>query len=160
MSTVVRKKQYARASEGIHPGRMVKSNDLGIVEYKGERKPRGNFDWIVLDESDELGAPIHVFESFNLTIENKSRLLKILTEILGKPPDEEIDLEDLEGTECDLLIRHNERDGKVYANIENHIPYRSKAEKAKAAGARTKTVITRNQPEEDPTEITDADIPF
>jgi hypothetical protein len=155
MSTVVKRKQYAKASEGIHPGRLVKFKNLGLVEYMGEKRPRGNFDWIILDESDELGAPIHVYESFNLTIENKSRLGKILTEMLGMPPDDEIVLEGLVGTECGLEIRHNANDGKIYANIEKHLPHAPR-EKTKAAGART--VVARSQPQEDL--ITDADIPF
>ena len=165
MTTIVRKKEYQKLSEGLHHCRLFKFNNRGVISYMGEERPRGNFEWIALDEKDSQRNPVHVFESFNpTTIEPKSTLLRILTQ-MGVDTDGDVVLEDLEGTECDLVIQHNKGvNGTVYADIVNHLPHKPKEEikeaKTKAAGASAKTVVTRSQPKEDPVTIKDEDIPF
>jgi hypothetical protein len=156
--TIVRKKKYEKLSEGLHHCRLFKFNNLGVIPYMGEERPRGNFDWIALDENDSQGNPVHVFESFNpTTIEPKSTLLKILTQ-MHVDTDGDVVLEDLEGTECDLEIMHNASDGKVYANIVQHLPHTPRKE-TKASGMNARTVV-RSQPQEDAVAISDDDIPF
>jgi hypothetical protein len=170
---VVRKKHHQLTAQGMHHGRLIEVKNYGLVaDFRGERKLRGAFVWELQDEQDAEGKPLVIYESFNLSIEKKSRLRQILTEILGTEPNDEIVLNDLEGTECNLVVKHrrSDKDGEMYANIEGHFPLavKSATTKAKTAGASGASEVfvareskreTRTQKPHDPT-LTDEEISY
>lgn len=120
---VVEKKRYQRPTPGLHHGNAIDVKDYGLVtDFRGEKRRRCALVWELQDEKDAEGKPIVIYESFNLTIEKKSRLRKIWTEIFGREPDDKIVLNQLKGIECNLVVQHNHKDGEVYANVEGHFP--------------------------------------
>jgi hypothetical protein len=168
---VVEEKRRQQASSGLHHGELTEVKNYGLVpDFNGEKKLRGGFGWELQDEKDADGKNIVIYESFNLTIEKKSRLRKILTEILGHEPDDKIVLNQLIGTECNLIVQHNHKNGEVYANIEGHFPLQpgSTTSKAKSQpfggtsagtyGAKGAANVRKSKSEiEDPTTITGKD---
>jgi len=110
-----------------------------------------------------------VFQTFNLSLHPQSFLTRAITDITGREPGHEFDLDSLVGREVELVIKHNEgNDGRVYANVRTILP-QTAAENAeeKRVGAMTEKVKEQGRPshtvkapEPEPVKITDADIPF
>jgi len=170
---VIEKKRYQLPTPGLHHGKVIDVKDYGLVtDFRGEKRRRCALVWELQDEKDSEGRPIVIYESFNLTIEKKSRLRKIWTEIFGREPDDKIVLNQLVGIECNLVVQHNHKNGEVYANVEGHFPLTSRNVPRKAKnqpsdrnssgtnGAEGVTGVRKPKSEiEDPTTITDKDTP-
>lgn len=104
-------------SEGLHSARIRRCKDLGQVESKFGMQHRVRFIFEVLDEADSQGNPKLAFASFNLSLNPKSLLYKFLRQLLGEEPPASIDLESLAGTECGIVVEHNQTATGTYANI-------------------------------------------
>jgi hypothetical protein len=81
-----------------------------------DKKPRIRFVWLV-EQRDSEGKQIAVWVSYPNSLYVKSHLCKTITTLLGRDPGNRFDLETLLGKTARILIRHNERNGRVFANI-------------------------------------------
>lgn len=104
---------------------LAEIRDLGLIDqvYNGKAKKvhKVLFRW-QLAELDEEKQPKRQYERFTLSLHEKAGLRKRIKEMFGKEPPASLDLEKLTGYNGDLVITHNEKDGKKYANIAAVIP--------------------------------------
>jgi len=68
---------------------------------------------------DDAGNPVELRTSPTLSLHKKATLLAFVKGIEGKEPDDldSYDLETLVGRKCRVMIEHNEKNGRGYANI-------------------------------------------
>jgi hypothetical protein len=91
--------------------------DLGEVVGQFGSKNKVRLVW-VSDEINSDGDPIIVMLSVTNSMHEKSTLRKTVKSILGRDPgDGEFDLESLVGSQNQLVIVHNESEGRTYANV-------------------------------------------
>lgn len=156
-------KIYQLPPEGMYRGQLTTIEELGPTMTPNGEKDRVRFIW-TLEEKDEEGNPFRVFESFNLSIHPKSLLSKTIFEITGKSPGQEFELNDLVGSELNLVLQHNtnEFDGRTYCNIAARLRPSTAAETAEAKRVTTAVAKVNAQATTttDPNTITDEDIPF
>jgi hypothetical protein len=120
MSIVVKDKVYELADEGVHSAVISEVKDLGLVETTFGTKDRVQFTLEVLDQKDTEGEPIKVFVRANKSLHHKSTLGNMLNQ-LSVPVNGEFDLEDLVGMKVQVVIQHNENQGKTYANVTSFL---------------------------------------
>ena len=126
-------KDFKIPSEGTVQAVLSTVKDLGLVDtvYNGEAKKTRKVQFIwQIDEKDEDGGRLLVFERFTLSLHEKSMLYKRLKGLLGKNPPLSFDLETLVGTNTNLVLVHNQgtdKNGQVktYANIAATIKLRA-----------------------------------
>lgn len=116
MALVVKQKEFELMSEGVHNVTITKIEDLGKVDTQYGVKEKARIFFTAQDQTDKEGKPVDAVKSVNCVLGPKSTLGKMLTQ-LGIVPGDEFDLNDLVGIKCQVIIEHNESDGKTYANI-------------------------------------------
>ena len=123
------KKQFEIPKPGPVTARLTEIKDLGIVETKNGPKDKVRFVWSTTTERSTQGESFKIFQSFSKSLHPMSYLFKTLRQITGENPTDGFNLVTLIGTEVQLIIQHNERDGVVYANVAAIIPLPTPEEK-------------------------------
>jgi len=109
-------KGFPVPSEGEHPAQLVAITDLGVVENSYGERDSLRFVWMT-DESDDRDEPLLAFQTLGKSTHEKSNLTKAVKGMGLSAPDEGFDVRTLLGTHARLVIGHNARDGRTYANV-------------------------------------------
>jgi hypothetical protein len=181
MTRVIRyvPKEYELPKEGVERARLVEIKDLDpALNPRGEEKQRVRFVWELQNQVNSNNYAFKVFQTFNLSIHPMSFLAKTIYDLTGSDAGESFDLDSLQGTVADLVLKHSEgNDGRVYCNIvaimrlrnaEEAAKEKAEERRVKAATERVMTearkprVVTAPASASDAGEITDEDedIPF
>lgn len=161
-------KTFELPKEGTVQAVLAEVRDLGMLDqvYNGKAKKVHKilFRW-QLAEIDEEKQPKRIYERFTLSLHEKAGLRKRIKEMTGKEPPPSLDVEKLVGFNNMLVVIHNEKDGKTYANIAavlklpagtpklEIVPIKQKEESVPVgAGSDTRTGAAD--------QINDEDIPF
>jgi len=121
MGIVVKQKEFELPVEGIHNAQITRIDDVGVVETTFGTKDRVRVIFTMLDQKGKDGGAVDTSINANKTLGDKSTLGKLLKS-LKITPDKEFDLDDLIGIKCQVVIQHNEKDGRTFANITSTIP--------------------------------------
>lgn len=133
MAIKARKPQsdFIPAPAGTHLAVCVDVVDNGDVKssYNGQDRiqPKVTFRWETMKNNPKNGKPFLIQQRYTNSTHAKANLGKMLAGWFGRPltrqeTSGEFDLETLIGT-CGLVsVMHNERDGVVYANVQNVSP--------------------------------------
>lgn len=116
MSLIVKQKEYELMSEGLHNVAITRIDDLGKVDTQYGTKEKARIIFTALDQKAKDGGAVDALMTVNTIITTKSTLGKLLNS-LGITAGNEYDMNSLVGTKCQVVIQHNESDGKTYANI-------------------------------------------
>lgn len=141
MSLIIKDKVFETADEGLHNARIARVEDLGVVDTNYGAKDRIRIVFEMLDQKDAEGQPVEVWMSANKHLGAKSTLGKFLAALKISAVGE-FDANILVGKKLQVVIVHNVKGDKTYANIASVVTPR-------AAG--TKPPVQ---------EIADGDIPF
>jgi hypothetical protein len=115
-------KDFPVVTEMIQPGVLADIVDKGMVDNKfkpGTKQRKCYFVWIVQEE-DEDGRNLRVFESFTVSLHEKSRLRSRLKDLGYKDfaPGVDFELEQLIGTQRMLVLAAEDGDnGKPYVKV-------------------------------------------
>lgn len=107
---------YTPAPEGTFDAVCCDVVDLGIQDTQYGKKHQIRLVW-QLSEKMEDGRPFTIGRRYGLSLNEKSSLFKDVKSWFGKAPPQELDVEKLIGSNCQLVVQHNERDGSTYANV-------------------------------------------
>lgn len=116
------KTEFEPVTEMIQPGVIADVVDKGLVPNKfkpGTMQHKCYFVWIVAEEDSE-GRPKRVFESFTVSLNEKSRLRARLKELGYKDfePGKPFELDSLIGTQRMLVLAAEDgENGKTYIKI-------------------------------------------
>lgn len=128
---VIKDRVYENANEGIHNAVISRIDDLGPVEG-----PFGTKDKIrvifTTEQKDSEGNLIEVRSNFTKSLHKKSGLTKFLKALKINAGDA-FDTDELIGLKLQIVVVHNESDGKTYANIDSYLPVTRKAAKPAVA---------------------------
>jgi hypothetical protein len=117
---IVSQKQYTPPPEGIHPAVCVDVVDLGNEENQWGNQHKCRIAWELASVMED-GRRFTAQQKFTVSLHEKSSLYKLLRSWRGKPFTAQelagFDLEKVIGAPCQLVITHEEKDGKVYGNI-------------------------------------------
>lgn len=117
---------FTPAPEGTHNAVCVDVIDLGLIErtYEGKttNDPMVRIVW-QLEEEDEDGRRFTVGARYKLSLHEKANLRKMLDTWRGVAFSKDDlkdgwDLDNLIGAPALVTVQHNEREGKVYANVQ------------------------------------------
>ena len=121
--------QFIPPPAGTHVAICYRVIDLGTqqVEWQGSIKHQRKvlISWELPDEMMDDGRPFTVNQRYTLSSHEKSKLRKDLESWRGKKFTDAdfgpggFDIKNIIGKACLLSIVHNEKDGKVYANINS-----------------------------------------
>lgn len=118
-------KEFTPVQEMIQPGVLADIVDKGMVENKfkpGTQQHKCYFVWLV-EEEDEDGRNKRVFQSFTVSLNEKSSLRKFLKTLGITEFPEAFDLETLIGTKRILVLSSEDgANGKTYVNITATMP--------------------------------------
>lgn len=145
LSLIIKERVFETADEGLHNARITRVEDLGVVDTNYGAKDRIRIVLEMLDQKDKEGQPVEVWMSANKVLGAKSTLGKFLAS-LKIAADGQFDANTLVGRKFQVVIVHNQKDGKTFANVASVI-----ASRAAGQAAPTKPVVQ---------EISDEDIPF
>lgn len=123
---MIKPKTYEQMTEGLHNVTITKIEDLGLQETNFGTKDRARIVFTAADQIDKEGKAVEVFMTVTKSLHSKSQLGKLLA-ALKVPAGAEFDLNEVVGLKCQVVIVHNEKDGKTYANIGSVIPVSKKA---------------------------------
>ena len=126
MSLVIKPKSYEQMTEGLHNVTITKVEDLGLQETNFGTKDRARIVFTAADQKDKEGKAVDIFMTVTKSLHSKSQLGKLLA-ALKVPVGAEFDLNDVVGLKCQIVVGHNEKDGKTYANVTSVIPITKKA---------------------------------
>jgi hypothetical protein len=129
VSASTNQKKYINAPEGIHDAICCDVYYAGFLDssYQGktEKKHKVVIVWQLSEKMDD-GRPYTISRRYNfgkdpamLQIFETSTIFKDLKSWFGKAPPTDFALEKLVGQNCQIVVAHNETDGKTYANVEN-----------------------------------------
>ena len=121
MSLVIKPKTYENLTEGLHNVTITKVEDLGLQETNFGTKDRARLVFTAADQKDKEGNPVDIFMTVTKSLHAKSQLGKALA-ALKIPVGAEFDLNDVVGVKCQIVVQHNEKDGKTFANVASIIP--------------------------------------
>lgn len=120
---------FTPAPEGTWPAVCCDVVDLGIVETQWGNKHKVRIVW-QLDPDAGLtndSKPLVASARFNLSLHEHSTLRPFLESWRGRKFTaaelQGFDLEKLIGANCQLLILHEDNNGKTYANVKTIMPY-------------------------------------
>jgi len=115
---------FTPAPEGLWPAVCVDVVDMGIVKQEWQGKVRQAHKCRLVWEISELmedGRRFIVGKRYTVSLHLKSTLHKDLKSWRGKAFSKEelagFDVEKVLGVPCRLMIMHEEKEGKIYANI-------------------------------------------
>lgn len=120
-------KSFKPVPAGVHDAVCAHVVDLGW-EYSETYQKESRKIMIMweVNEPMEDGRPFAIHKRYTLSLNEKAALRKDLEGWRGQKFTEEqlkgFDVEVLKGKQCQLHIIHNEKDGKVYANIQSVLP--------------------------------------
>ena len=120
-------KSFKPVPAGVHDAVCANVIDLGF-EYSElyQKESRKIMIMWEVNEPMEDGRPFAIHKRYTLSLNEKAALRKDLEGWRGQKFTEEqlkgFDVEVLKGKQCQLHIIHNEKDGKVYANIQSVLP--------------------------------------
>jgi hypothetical protein len=124
--TVVSKKQFRPAPEGMFLAVCVDEYDLGLVKTFYGIKRKHRLSWQLEEIDSETGKPWLISKKYTPSLADKSNLRHDLESWRGKAMTKEelkaFDLENIVGKMCQLQVIHNENDGETYANVQNIMP--------------------------------------
>lgn len=130
---------FELAPVGTHNARLIQLIDQGEQDNKykpGTMIRKIRLGWELVDTAMEDGRPFMQSKPYTYSVNAKSTLRKDLKNMTGKgmTDDEarQLDLTKILGMPCQIVISHDEYEGKDYANIQAFIPA-DKANKPKAA---------------------------
>src|SRR5512137_2746473 len=127
MSYVLQSKvggDYKPHPEGIHPAVCVDLIDLGLVEteWLGQRRLVNKLRLVFeTEQRNEEGKNCFISKTFTASLHPKSKLADFMGKWRGRPvvPGESIDLANLIGVCCTLVISHQQNMvGRTYASID------------------------------------------
>lgn len=127
MAFVIPTKTYEKPASGQYHGVLADIVDLGMVtttfNNQTKTQPMVRFVWI-LNVNGKDGKPLQVQQRFNVTsLHEKSNVYKVLKQIIGAPPQPNMDIETLIGQTRYLWINTEAKpDGKEFANIMGILP--------------------------------------
>jgi len=127
MSLVIKPKVYENMTEGLHNVTITKVEDLGLQETNFGTKDRARIVFTASDQKDKEGKAVDIFMTVTKSLHSKSQLGKLLA-ALKIPVGAEFDLNDVVGTKAQIVVQHNEKDGKTFANVASVIPVSKKPE--------------------------------
>jgi hypothetical protein len=129
---VVKKQGFELPGTGLSIGTLSCVEDLGLVasknvSWKPREKVRLTF---ALDQKNQSGQPITLRVDLTKSLWEKSNLTKYIDALCGSdgvakgiPEGETVELTQLIGRSCQLLIKHHTgSDGRVWANVESVLP--------------------------------------
>lgn len=145
MSLIIKDRVFETADEGLHNARISRVEDLGVVDTNYGAKDRIRIVFEMLDQKDAEGQFVEVWMSANKHLGAKSTLGKFLAALKISAVGE-FDANVLVGKKLQVVIVHNVKGDKTYANIASVVTPR-----AGQAAQPTKPAVT---------EIADEDIPF
>lgn len=132
MSLIIKEdpSEYPLCPDGLHGAVIVDAVDLGHQESPWGAKHKLS---LVFETQlqDEEGKPYILAKRYNWSLHEKSNLRKDLERLLGKKFSHEellngVNLEELIGVSCNILVVHNETEERTYANIESVLPTKGK----------------------------------
>lgn len=113
-------KQFTPAPEGIHDAICVDVVDMGMVNGPFGAKHKLRVVWEI-EVKMEDDRPFVVMAFYGASLHEKSNLRKALKSWRGRDFTEEelrsFDMEKLVGVSAQLVIQHNEHDGKTFSNV-------------------------------------------
>lgn len=127
IATAGSSKTFKPVPAGVHDAVCSHVIDLGY-EYSEQYQKESRKVMIIweVNEPSESGLPMTINKRYTLSLNEKAALRKDLEGWRGQKFTEEqlkgFDVEVLKGKQCQLHIIHNEKDGKVYANIASVLP--------------------------------------
>ena len=123
MGVVIAKKVFDKADAGLHNVKIVRTEDLGLVEggkWGAQKKVLIVFE--CLDQKNAEGKNVEIWVRFTQSIGEKSMLGKLLA-ALRITANDSFDTDDLLGSRIQVVVVHSD-DGQ-YANIEAFIPLKA-----------------------------------
>lgn len=119
-------KEFEPVTELIQPGVLADVVDKGLIDNKfkpGTKVHKCYFVWIVAEE-DSDGANKRVFQSFTVSLNEKSSLRKFLATLgIKEFPGGRFELDSLIGTERMMVLSQEDgSDGKSYIKITATMP--------------------------------------
>jgi len=160
---------YKNAPAGLHQAVCVDVVDLGVIETSFGNKHMCRLVWQIEEIDSDTGRPFSVGKRYSPSLHEKATLRKDLESWRAKPFTKEeldgFDLEKLLGVNCQLMVIHETREGKTYANIKSIVPVGKGAQPLRARDytrvkdrEATKGGVHQNEPE--PGADFDTDTPF
>lgn len=124
----VSRTKFENPEDGMYDAVLVDVVDLGVVEGQFGPKQQVNLVW-ELNAMTSSGVPFTVRRRFTPSLHERSNLFKTLNSWLGSVPDE-LDLEDLIGDACRIVVRNVQSSNGTFPNVENVLkagptPYRA-----------------------------------
>lgn len=117
---VIKDRVYENANEGIHNVTISRIDDLGMVEGQFGTKDKIRIIFTT-EQEDSEGNLIEVRSNFTKSLHKKSGLTKFLKALKINAADS-FDTDELVGLKLQIVVVHNESDGKTYANIDSYLP--------------------------------------
>ena len=172
---IVKQKQYTPPPEGIHPAVCVDVVDLGMEETPWGSLHKCRVTWEIAHTMSD-GRRFTANKKYTVSLHEKSNLFKDLKAWRGRPFTAEelagFDLEKILGAPCQLVITHEEKEGKVYGNITALLKADAK-NRLQASGAfirvkdregyvapKSATPAVEVEPEEAPSQGDTDEVPF
>jgi hypothetical protein len=156
---LIEKKSYQLPSAGPHQAVISDFKNMGQHEFGGEKKTRYAYELTLDERNTKTGEPLTQLVFFSPSVELKSKLLSILTQ-LGIEPGEHFRPRSLLGTQCGVLITLTKKDdGTTRSEAGSFYPLATTKPLPVFPDANEVIVERKPQPE-DPTTITDRDVPF
>jgi len=117
---------YPLAPQGLWPCVIIDSVNLGELQTPWGLKHKVSLVF-ELEEEDENGKRYILGKRYTASLNEKANLRKDLERFRGKKftvdeLSEGVDLEELVGLSCQILIVHNETDERTYANVDSILP--------------------------------------
>lgn len=116
---------YIPAPQGLFESVCVDVEDLGMVDGMYGPKHKLRVIW-ELSEKMADGRPFTVSQRYTASLHKQSTLFSHLTSWRGRPftKDEmrEFEMDNVIGASCQLLVKHTDRDGIIYANVTDVLP--------------------------------------
>lgn len=116
-------KSFEQPDAGLFNGVIADIVDLGIVKHPqyGD-KAKLRIVW-VLDKNDSEGKPFRVIGTYNQSMNEKSTLFELVSQILGQAPAAPFESETLIGKANQLfLVKSKDAKGKEYTNVKGVLP--------------------------------------
>jgi hypothetical protein len=136
-------KEFELPPEGVHRAKLTEIKDLEpTVNANGEKKERARFVWTLLYQLTSSGDSMKVCQTFNVSLYPRSFMGQAIRDITGNDPGDDFDLDSLLSVERDLLLEHNEHDGRTYCNVRAimRLPTAAEAAEEKRVAAMTAKV--------------------